>query len=127
MSQYCMDCGAENLDDAKFCKNCGKELKIYEQTRSSSEPTATTANIIVSKTSGKAIASLVLSLLWLYGIGSILAIIFGHIARSEIKNSNGRLTGGGIALAGLILGYLLSVVVFVGILAAVAIPKLAAH
>lgn len=125
MSQYCMDCGAENLDDAKFCKNCGKELKIYEQTRSSSEPTATTANIIVSKTSGKAIASLILSIVWAYGLGSILGIIFGHIARSEIKKSNGKLTGGGLALAGLIIGYITLGIVVVGIIAAVAIPKLA--
>jgi uncharacterized membrane protein YvbJ len=29
MSQYCMDCGAENLNDAQFCKNCGK--KLYQE------------------------------------------------------------------------------------------------
>jgi hypothetical protein len=66
-------------------------------------------------------------LLWLYGIGSILAIIFGHIARSEIKKSNGKLTGDGLALAGLILGYLFFILIVVGVLAAVAIPKLVAH
>ena len=26
MSQFCIYCGSENLDGAKFCKNCGKEL-----------------------------------------------------------------------------------------------------
>ena len=81
-------------------------------------------HIIVTKTSGKAIASLILSIVWIYGIGSILAIIFGHIARSEIKNSDGRLTGGGLALAGLIIGYLALGIVVVGLLASVAIPKL---
>jgi flagellar basal body-associated protein FliL len=40
-----------------------------------------------------------------------LAIIFGHVARSEIKRSNGSITGSGMALAGLILGYLPLVVI----------------
>ena len=26
MSQYCVSCGVENLDDAQFCKNCGEKL-----------------------------------------------------------------------------------------------------
>lgn len=121
MSVYCNECGTENIDEAKFCKGCGKQLDSNV-----SEKSAEAKNTVVTKTSGKAIASLVLSLLWFYGIGSVLAIIFGHIARSDIKNSNGHLTGSGIALAGLILGYLGSVVFFLGILAAVAIPKLAA-
>jgi hypothetical protein len=34
-------------------------------------------------TSGYAIASLVLGLCWIYGIGSILAVIFGHIGRKQ--------------------------------------------
>jgi hypothetical protein len=33
------------------------------------------------------------------------AIILGHVARSRIRKSPGQLTGGGLALAGLILGY----------------------
>ena len=40
-----------------------------------------------------------------------LGIIFGHVARSEIKHSNGSITGSGMALAGLILGYLPLVVI----------------
>jgi hypothetical protein len=44
---------------------------------------------------------------WLVcGIGSILAVIFGHVARGQIKRSNGTQTGSGMALAGLILGYI---------------------
>jgi hypothetical protein len=84
-----------------------------------------TTNVISTKTSGKAIASLILSIVWVYGLGSILGIIFGHIARSEIKNSKGTLTGAGLALAGLIIGYITLGIVLLGIVAAVAIPKLA--
>ena len=56
------------------------------------------------RTSGKAIAALVLGLVWVYGITSILAIIFAVLARREIRDSNGWVTGGGMATAGLVLG-----------------------
>jgi hypothetical protein len=39
-------------------------------------------------------------------LGSIAAIIFGHIAKSEIKKSAGTVGGNGMATAGLIMGYL---------------------
>lgn len=38
-------------------------------------------------------------------LGAIAAIIMGHIAKSEIKKSNGMVKGSGMATAGLILGY----------------------
>lgn len=56
------------------------------------------------RTSGKAIASLVLGIVWVYGITSILAIVFAAIAKREIRESNGWVTGGGMATAGLVLG-----------------------
>ena len=39
-------------------------------------------------------------------LGSIVGIITGHMAKSEIKKSGGMVTGNGMATAGLILGYL---------------------
>ena len=39
-------------------------------------------------------------------IGSIVAIITGHMAKSEIKKGGGMVTGNGMATAGLIMGYL---------------------
>ena len=35
----------------------------------------------------------------------ILPIIFGHISLSQINRSNGRISGKGLAIAGLVLGY----------------------
>ncbi|MEY2433902.1 MAG: hypothetical protein QOC92_3627 [Acidimicrobiaceae bacterium] len=55
-------------------------------------------------TNGFAIASLVLGILWVYWIGSILAIIFGFIALSQIKERHQ--SGKGMATAGLILGFI---------------------
>jgi hypothetical protein len=39
-------------------------------------------------------------------LGSIVGIICGHMAKSEIKRSAGMVTGNGLATAGLIIGYL---------------------
>jgi len=58
------------------------------------------------RTSGLAIASLVLGLVWLCGLGSLLATIFGAVALSQISRSKGRLEGKGLAIAGLVLGIL---------------------
>lgn len=62
-----------------------------------------------AQTSTLAIISLIGGILgWVgvVGIGPIVAIICGHMAKGEISKSGGRLTGGGMATAGLILGYL---------------------
>lgn len=56
-----------------------------------------------------AIASLVLGILAMCCCGiftGIPAVVCGHIARNQIADSNGAQTGGGMALAGLILGYI---------------------
>ena len=58
-------------------------------------------------TNGFAVASLVLSLVgWLpCGIGSVLAIVFGFIAREQIKRNPGREHGSGMATAGIVIGF----------------------
>lgn len=59
------------------------------------------------RTNSLAVASLVAGILaWLLCplLGGILAVIFGHVSRGQIKRSGEG--GGGMALAGLILGYL---------------------
>ena len=58
-------------------------------------------------TNGLAIASLILGLVgWApCGIGSVLAIVFGFVAREQIKRAQGREGGQGMATAGIILGF----------------------
>ena len=55
-------------------------------------------------TNGLAIASLVLSIVYLFGIGSILAIIFSTVARRQIKKAHGTQGGEGLATAGFVIG-----------------------
>jgi len=67
---------------------------------------------ISQRTSGLAVASLVLGILgvlfgWLcFGlVFSILAIVFGHVACSQVNRQPAGLTGKGMAITGFILGY----------------------
>ncbi|HVB93888.1 MAG TPA: DUF4190 domain-containing protein [Acidimicrobiales bacterium] len=60
----------------------------------------------VPKNNGLAIAAMVCSFFfWIYGLGAILGIVFGFVARSQIKRSNGTQRGEGMALAGIIIGF----------------------
>lgn len=52
-----------------------------------------------------AIASLVLGILWMYWVGSILALAFGYAARREIRRDPERIEGLGMATAGIVLGW----------------------
>ncbi len=92
------------------------------------EPPLASATTAQPKNSGLAIWSLVLGILgltcfWL--LTAIPAVICGHVAYSRIKRSAGALTGEGLALGGLITGYLsiaLSILV-IPLMAAIAIPN----
>lgn len=52
-----------------------------------------------------ALASLVLSISWVFFIGSILGVIFGHLAMQQIRESDGREVGRTNAMIGLVVGY----------------------
>lgn len=54
-----------------------------------------------------AVVSLVLALSWWVWMGSIAAVIAGHIALRQIANSGGTQSGRGLAVAGLMIGYLM--------------------
>ncbi len=69
----------------------------------------------MKKDSSNALISLIAGILgWTFLpiLGAICAVIFGHLAKSEIRKSNGMLTGDGMATAGLVLGY-----VWIGLIA----------
>jgi hypothetical protein len=57
------------------------------------------------KTNGFAIASLVCGIVGCFTITAIVAIVLGFIARNQIEQSGGTQQGSGMALAGIILGF----------------------
>jgi hypothetical protein len=60
---------------------------------------------VQQRTNGLAIASLVLGIVWLWWVGSLLAIIFGCVSLHQIEKSGGTLGGRGMAIAGVVLGW----------------------
>ncbi|MHC4084337.1 MAG: DUF4190 domain-containing protein [Planctomycetota bacterium] len=89
----CPKCGTKNPDDAQVCTSCSAVLN----------PVSKTTEEITTKTSGLAIAALVLGILSLFscGITAILAIILGIIGYVKIEMSGGSLTGRGFAVIGI--------------------------
>jgi type IV pilus assembly protein PilA len=106
----CPQCKQENPDEASFCQRCSAPLSAP-----GGQP----------ETSGLAIASLICGIFFFVLPSAILAVIFGHLSRSDIRRSGGRKTGGGMATTGLVLGYAgVMVIPLVLIIAAIAIPNL---
>jgi hypothetical protein len=113
----CSRCGKEIGPNDAFCRNCGAGLGEKAppplMPPQASPPPPTTS---LPKTSGLAIAALILSIfsfMCLPILGAALAIVFGLLARGEIKRSQGKLGGRGMALAGIILGFANMVILFI--------------
>ena len=107
---FCPKCGIEVKERVNFCPKCGAQLTDKRR-------------ISQRRTSGLAIASLVLGIIPILGIGAILAIIFGVKARNRIK-IDPSLGGEGLALAGTILG-IVWLVIGIFILPAMFLPAVA--
>jgi len=121
---FCGNCGNPSGDAAdRFCRKCGGPLDHataagvgpsidappppYPSSTPPPPPYPAGAPPTFRQQSmnGLAIASLVLGILWLYWLGSILALVFGYIARKQIDRSNGNEKCRGLATAGIVLGW----------------------
>ena len=130
---FCTTCGTAT-EPGTYCTNCGaRAAEKVGETGASAEtkaapapkapvvapvvqpaaaPTQTprfgeTANTVAYRTTNAlAIVSLVASLLgfFTFGVGSLAGIVCGHIALRQIKTNNQ--DGSGMAVAGLVLGYI---------------------
>jgi len=76
------------------------------------------------RTNGLAIASLCCAIggVVLFGVPSILGAIFGFVSRSQIRKSNGAEKGGGLALAGIIIGFVILLFFIFGLAVILAYP-----
>ena len=115
---------------AKFCPACGSPsvqstsatsaaaalpgyLPVPQQQLGAQLPAAA----VPKPTNGLAIASMVLGILWVYWIGSILALIFGYVAKGQIDAAGGAQGGRGMAIAGIVLGWVGIGMLLLGIVA----------
>jgi len=114
------NCHGNLADYVPVCPYCGVVVDVPH--RGAAHP----AWSVRRESSGKATASMVCGILFfLWPFTAVAAVILGHIALSEIKKSAGRLAGRGMAMVGLILGYIgVAFVPCILIIAAIAIPNL---
>src|SRR5258707_1459810 len=135
---FCSKKGAQIDDQAQFCPQCGTTSPVMAQPPApppgpptQQPPYAVPGHSVPEltpppPTDGKATASLVLGILAVICLGAwagIPAIILGHVSRSNIQKSGGKLKGEGLALAGLIMGYF-SLVISLLFITAITIPSL---
>lgn len=98
----CANCSAPNLG-TRFCESCGAQAALvaqlpaepFQHAHSASEGVA----VAGPRTNTLAILALIFGLL-----GSLLGVIFGHIALNQIRRTGE--AGEGLAKAGLVFGYL---------------------
>jgi type IV pilus assembly protein PilA len=131
---FCAKCGTAILEGSLFCNQCGQAVGGQPATvtpqAAAAPPPAYPSQVAVpapdAPTSGKALASMISGIFGLiFFLPAFAAIVLGHIARSDIRKSNGRLQGNGMATAGLVMGYgVVAFLPFVLIIAAIAIPNL---
>ncbi len=120
MASFCAVCGNSLSAEDQFCRVCGGRPSAVSPGMAAPKMSAAG-----SQTSGKAIVSLICGLLFFIPFLFIAAIVFGHLALSEIRKSAGRLKGKGVAITGLVLGYLwMAGIPMILIIAAIAIPNL---
>ncbi|UVT16041.1 MAG: DUF4190 domain-containing protein [Nitrospira sp.] len=105
----CPACTSQVANDAVKCQNCGfpfggKEISVPKppdiQSYVNVQPPARNSSLAVASMSLGILSWLGPSLLM-----SIPAIITGHMAKREIRSSNGAIHGEGMAMTGLIAGY----------------------
>src|SRR5579859_4850326 len=112
MSSFCPGCGSSMAEGERYCSVCGRDSQAGV---SAPRIDPGVAFGLAPETSGKAIFSLIASFFIIVLPFSIVAVVFGHLAISEIRKSGGRFTGKGLAITGIVLGYV-GIAFFLGLM-----------
>ena len=97
--KQCTNCRVNLADFVPFCPYCGVSQPVPQTAMAQAEWG------LLPRSSNKALASLICGVPFLFVPASIAAIILGHLALADIKRSAGRIAGQGMAVAGLVMGY----------------------
>jgi hypothetical protein len=114
--------GHQCPDGVAFCPTCGVATVAAAPMGAMPPPMPQVTyvqQIQTVSTNGLAIASMVLGIVWVYWIGSILALIFGFVARKQIRARGQK--GEGMAIAGIVLGFVGVATLILVIILAVAV------
>lgn len=95
LARSCNTCSAPNLG-TRFCESCGAPASVQP---TNVQPLRAPEPATPTKTNTLAVLALVFGIL-----GSLLGIIFGHIALGQIRRTGE--SGQGLAVVGLVFGYL---------------------
>jgi hypothetical protein len=101
----CPACGSVTEGDRTFCSHCGEPIVALAPAVRASMRYLPPAPYVRRPLNRLAAASIVFAVVWLWGLGSVLAIISGHVARRAIDESHGEVGGAGIASTAIVLGW----------------------
>lgn len=107
---FCSNCGGRYAPGTAICSACGSPtLQPPIATKPRDLVVDPEGVPVARQTEPLAVASLacgIISFFLIPFLGGVMAVILGHLARGSIRRSSGTREGSGVALAGLILGYL---------------------
>ncbi len=111
MSTFCLGCGNSMADGEQFCGACGRDSQASAPAPRV-DPLA--AMGLPPETSGKAIFSFICGILFIILPFSVIGVMFGFMALSEIRRNPTRLKGRGLAITGISLSFIgVALLVFV--------------
>ena len=150
-NKTCPSCGRTVVGDARLCPYCGQDFGAGQTAPDPGPPPPQPVApvppppgatftppavqyrapqaVAAPPTNGYAIASLVCGIAGYVAIplvGHILALVFGYVARGQIDRSGGNEGGRGMAVAGIILGWIGLVLSIIGLIIAIIVISVVA-